>query len=504
MNGVLGSYYYDNAERLDQVQHMNGTTAISTQQYTIDAVGNRTQVAEQVGPNPSTTTTYSYDHLYRLTQEAITNGAATSYAYDPVGNRTSKSVSGGATTSYSYDRADRITAAGGTSYTVDANGNRTAGAGTFSYDQANRLTSATVGSTTANYAYNGDGLRSSKTIGTGTTNYVYDPTAATPRLLKDNTYNYVWGPAGLAYLMDASKTAKSYETDGLGSVRAITDGTKTVTDWANRDAFGNITQSTTNTSQPFDFTGEMRDGETAFIYLGSRYYDPVTGRFITRDISSGNGAHSQTLNRYAYSNDNPVSFTDPSGHMATDDTGGIACDSSCDGVAVDWNPVPSVTYSSSADYYAPDSATTSGTGDANQFTWQGGSINVSLAAFGGYVQAGITIIGESQDYSKGVLATVAAGGGTSVGGIAFTATPVFSNARSISDYEDVFGHAGGCVGAGVIGCAEDQRGQAKDGTPVEVVATGAGIGFQPSWVGIPIPAEFHGLASNTWRILSWR
>lgn len=115
-----------------------------------------------------------------------------------------------------------------------------------------------------------------------------------------------------------------------------------------------------------------------------------------------------------------------------------------------------------------------------------------------------TIIGESQDYSKGVLATVAAGGGTSVGGIAFTATPVFSNARSISDYEDVFGHAGGCVGAGVIGCAEDQRGQAKDGTPVEVVATGAGIGFQPSWVGIPIPAEFHGLASNTWRILSWR
>ena len=100
MNGVLGSYYYDNAERLDQVQHMNGTTAISTQQYTIDAVGNRTQVAEQVGPNPSTTTTYSYDHLYRLTQEAITNGAATSYAYDPVGNRTSKSVSGGATTSY--------------------------------------------------------------------------------------------------------------------------------------------------------------------------------------------------------------------------------------------------------------------------------------------------------------------------------------------------------------------------------------------------------------------
>lgn len=317
MNGVLGSYYYDNAERLDQVQHMNGTTAISTQQYTIDAVGNRTQVAEQVGPNPSTTTTYSYDHLYRLTQEAITNGAATSYAYDPVGNRTSKSVSGGATTSYSYDRADRITAAGGTSYTVDANGNRTAGAGTFSYDQANRLTSATVGSTTANYAYNGDGLRSSKTIGTGTTNYVYDPTAATPRLLKDNTYNYVWGPAGLAYLMDASKTAKSYETDGLGSVRAITDGTKTVTDWANRDAFGNITQSTTNTSQPFDFTGEMRDGETAFIYLGSRYYDPVTGRFITRDSAPSS-------NRYAYANNNPLTFTDPTGHMATTDDPGIA------------------------------------------------------------------------------------------------------------------------------------------------------------------------------------
>ena len=64
------------------------------------------------------------------------------YTYDPVGNRGTR-VWGGATTAYAYDRADRadrVTAAGGTAYTVDANGTVTArGTDSFTFDAANRL-----------------------------------------------------------------------------------------------------------------------------------------------------------------------------------------------------------------------------------------------------------------------------------------------------------------------------------------------------------------------------
>ena len=61
------------------------------------------------------------DRLYRLTEAIGPEGPAT-YEYDAVGNRVSM-TRGGATTTYDYDRADRITRAGPTGTTVNADGN---------------------------------------------------------------------------------------------------------------------------------------------------------------------------------------------------------------------------------------------------------------------------------------------------------------------------------------------------------------------------------------------
>jgi YD repeat-containing protein len=173
VDGTTATYSQDNAQRLTQVLNQQGSTTISQHAYTLDSVGNRTQRQEtlaQVGGQPATTTTtYGYDTLYRLTGDG-TN----SYAYDPVGNRTTLTVSG-TPTAYAYDRADRITTAGTTAYTVNADGNVTArGADAFAYDQANRLKSATVAGTTTTYVYDGDGNRASETVGGATTSYAYD------------------------------------------------------------------------------------------------------------------------------------------------------------------------------------------------------------------------------------------------------------------------------------------------------------------------------------------
>ena len=100
---------------------------------------------------------YGYDRLCRLTTVDAPGGDST-YAYDPVGDRLS--LTRGSATTYTYDRADCITTAGATSYTVNPNGNLTArGADTFSYDQANRLKAASVGGAASSYVYDGDGKR---------------------------------------------------------------------------------------------------------------------------------------------------------------------------------------------------------------------------------------------------------------------------------------------------------------------------------------------------------
>ena len=276
-----------------------------------DAVGNRLQVNELVpnalgtpGQTTSVQNTYGYDRLYRLTN--VNSPSTPTYTYDPIGNRLTNP-----TTSYSYDRADRITAAGSTPYTVDAAGNLTArGSDSFSYDQANRLTSATVGGTMSTYVYDGDGKRASKTVGSTTTSYVYDPSKALPDVLTDGTLKYVYG-LSLAYAVDSAGNVQVYHADGLGSVRAITDGTGTLTQTYQTDPFGVPTQVQGTSTQPFQFAGQQQDAESSFYYLRARYYDPTTGRFVERDPSPCQRTSANNL--YVYSRDNPTNLTDPSG-----------------------------------------------------------------------------------------------------------------------------------------------------------------------------------------------
>lgn len=57
----------------------------------------------------------------------------------------------------------------------------------------------------------------------------------------------------------------------------------------------------------FRYCGEYYDEESGLVYLRNRYYDSITGRFVTEDpIRDG-------LNWYAYASNNPVMFIDLSG-----------------------------------------------------------------------------------------------------------------------------------------------------------------------------------------------
>ncbi len=67
---------------------------------------------------------------------------------------------------------------------------------------------------------------------------------------------------------------------------------------------------------PFRYAGYYYDRKTQFYYLQVRYYDPRPGRFISEDTYEGEIEEPITLNQYAYANNNPVMYVDPTGHMA--------------------------------------------------------------------------------------------------------------------------------------------------------------------------------------------
>src|SRR6202008_1609838 len=104
-----------------------------------------------------------------------------------------------------------------------------------------------------------------------------------------------------------------YFSDHLGSASIITnaDGT-TIEQEADYYPYGGE-RSLTAVPNNYKFTGKKRDSESSFHYFGARHYGGTTGRFLTTDPIGGELDNPQTLNRYAYVQNNPLKYTDPTG-----------------------------------------------------------------------------------------------------------------------------------------------------------------------------------------------
>lgn len=81
----------------------------------------------------------------------------------------------------------------------------------------------------------------------------------------------------------------------------------------NYDPFGNPTQIVGSPPSVFGYTGEQTDS-TGLVFLRARYYNARVGRFLTADSLIPDPLRSIGWNRYAYANNNPILYVDPSGH----------------------------------------------------------------------------------------------------------------------------------------------------------------------------------------------
>ena len=281
-NSVATAYGFDIANRLTSLSHAQGTTPIASYAYTLDGIGNHKQVT-QTEPLPA----------------VVTPGTA----------------------NYTYDTDNRLTAINGVANTFDLNGNMTAkGADTYTYDFEDRLKQSTIGGTASQYQYDGLGHRYAKTNAGATIHYVLDLNGTLSKVLMEtdatgaaNAY-YVYG-LGLISRISAAGVASYYHFDTRGSTIALTDAAGTVTDKYAYDPFGNLTNSQGTTSNPFKYVGQygVMDEGNGLHYIRARYYDAQIGRFINKDPKMGNDQDGQSLNRYAYAQNNPVRFVDVSG-----------------------------------------------------------------------------------------------------------------------------------------------------------------------------------------------
>jgi RHS repeat-associated protein len=64
----------------------------------------------------------------------------------------------------------------------------------------------------------------------------------------------------------------------------------------------------------FGYTGQRSEGFGLYDY-NARYYSPGLGRFVSADTIVPEPANPQNFNRYAYGLNNPLRYTDPSGHQ---------------------------------------------------------------------------------------------------------------------------------------------------------------------------------------------
>ena len=342
---------------------VSGGSGLQNESYTYDYVGNVTQ---RQNNNAGLTENFYYDNLYRLYSSTLNGTTNLQMCYDNTGGACTENVAGmgnitsrsdiaaGAAWTYDPARKHAVTQAGSSSYTYtyNANGNATSRNGsTISWTSYNYPSGVGTATESATFDYGADHQRwrmiYSGSSGTETTYY------ATPMFEEVVTssgtdYRHYIYAGGRPVLVVSRTTAGAINVHSLlvdhqGSISSIiTDATGTNDVSESFTAYGNRREASTWSGSPTSaelntMNGVTREGYTFQTVLGSmglnhmngRIEDAITGRFLSPDPHGIVQTNTQSFNRYGYVNNNPLSFTDPTGFVIQFIKPGMPCKEGC-------------------------------------------------------------------------------------------------------------------------------------------------------------------------------
>jgi RHS repeat-associated protein len=293
------SFTYDGSNRLASSTVQGRATA--TYAYTYDALGNLTGAGDSpcsgytygegtAGPHALTSLTCNGVHLQNAYDadgnELVANRPATLQTVWTSFNKPSTVQSPEGMMQYFYD-ADHVRVK-----KVKATGPSSAPSGVWS---------------TTIFA----GAGYEKRIG-ATTDHVYTVSAG-GRAIAEMIWREQANLAEWRYLHSDPQGSVSRTTDAVGSLKESTSsdvwGVRRNADWTVMGA------PTLPPDTRVGFTGQQYDDELGVIDMHGRSYDPLFKRFTSADSLIPNPSYGPALNRYAYVYDNPLLFTDPSGHQ---------------------------------------------------------------------------------------------------------------------------------------------------------------------------------------------
>ncbi|GGP43700.1 RHS repeat domain-containing protein [Streptomyces melanogenes] len=327
------SYNYDPSGNVTGITTASGqdtAKSTDTQCFTSDALGRLTEAwtaTADCTAAPSSGTVGGPDAYWQT------------YGYDAIGNRTKLTEHGTGTQAGSdavttYTQPAAKTGLPHAVQQADVKGGTHDGqTSTFAYDKAGNTTQRKIGSDTQNLTWDAEGHLATLTEAGKTTSYLYD--ADDDRLIAKNAdgTSTLTLPAGneLKLNTDGSKAGTRYYTHNSETV-AVRTGSDISYLFSDRQgtaltavAVGSLA-ITRRKQLPFGqdrstqagafpgtrgFVGGTTD-PTGLTHLGAREYDAALGRFISVDpllITDDPRQH----NAYAYSNNNPVTFSDPTG-----------------------------------------------------------------------------------------------------------------------------------------------------------------------------------------------
>lgn len=339
-NELVTHFDYDpKNDNLTSLTIKRGATLLRKFMYEYDDAGNLTR--QSVEDSGSVVSDFTYDEQDRLTQKSTSAGGSSgvveSYAYDAKNNIASKSGR-----AFHYDqRQTTCTAAesrGGPNalshadgigdFCYDASGNLVRGAGRsyeWTPEDAPRHIADAIRGTQTRLDYRGDGARYSKveeSLGGasrfawyGPANFVRSKTgeggAVVDRL-----------PVFLAGFrvaeIDARGRVLSLHFDHLGSTNLVSSSTGSVLERISYDSYGAIVEDSAPGISNYKYTGQEFDSGAQLHNYGARLYDPQIARFISADSMIANPGDPRSLNPYTYALNNPLRYTDPTGHQGED------------------------------------------------------------------------------------------------------------------------------------------------------------------------------------------
>ncbi|GAB4195756.1 MAG: hypothetical protein Tsb002_28520 [Wenzhouxiangellaceae bacterium] len=347
-NGLISNRSYNAASgRLSSI--ITGAN-VQDLSYSWNGVGSLTQRRDRSGGRDQTEN-YTYDGLNRLLTSSLTAPAAgvsnlvtLRMRYDASGNVLCKSdINGlactGTQTNITYPASGRVhgaSSAAGINYTYDANGSVISDSSgrSFSYTPFDRLYQATAGSNWSRYFYASD-LNWVKRITQGDdANTASSETVWRIGSVEISEKNGVrelrrtiGGEVQISHWAGVGSVQEYYlHSDHLSSIDVITNASGVVVDSMSFTAFGSRRTSSDWRFNPSQiqldqiravtskgYSGHEMIDALGIVHMGGRIYDLRLGRFLQADPYVQTPQNSQSLNRYSYVENNPLSYNDPDG-----------------------------------------------------------------------------------------------------------------------------------------------------------------------------------------------